>query len=67
MQRKKVFVLHGIDADGYRDILGLWSIGCENRMSWLHILEELKSRGVESAAFFRIDRLKGFESAAVAI
>lgn len=65
-QREKTYILHGIDADGYRDILGVWDIACENRMSWLGILKDLKNRGIQSVYLFRIDCPRGFALAASA-
>jgi putative transposase len=46
--------------DGHRDILGIWAgDGGEGAKYWLHVLTEIKNRGVVDACIVVCDGLKG--------
>ena len=55
-----IYTIYGIDADGQRDILGLYVGEEEGARHWGLLLEDLKRRGVEDVLFFCIDGLTGF-------
>ncbi len=57
---KAIYTCYGIDAEGQRDILGLYINESEGANQWGMILEDLKERGVEEVLFFCVDGLKGF-------
>jgi len=54
------YTTYAIDANGQRDILGLYLTESEGARQWGLILEDLKRRGVEDVLFFSIDGLAGF-------
>jgi putative transposase len=58
---KAVYTAYGVDANGMRDVLGLYLHGSEGARQWGLILEDLRRRGVEDAFFFCVDGLKGFK------
>jgi putative transposase len=61
--KKAVYVALGMRLDGQREVLGLWFEGSEGARFWLHVLTELKSRGVEDILFVCCDGLSGFPQA----
>lgn len=60
---KAIYTCYGVDAEGNRDVLGLYLGGSEGASQWGLILEDLKKRGVEEVFFFCVDGLKGFADA----
>jgi len=60
---KASYVALGIDADGYKDVLGIWIGENEGAKFWLKVCNELKNRGVEDILIVCIDGLKGFPDA----
>jgi transposase-like protein len=58
---KGVYTVLGINADGMRDVLGLYLKESEGSRQWGLILEDLKERGVEDVFIFCVDGLKGFK------
>lgn len=61
---KKVFyTVYGVNAEGERDLLGMYVRTSEGASHWGRILEDLKRRGVEEVLFFCVDGLKGFKEA----
>ena len=60
---KAVYIVIGIDTDGYRDILGMWVGENESARFWLKILGDLKERGVEDILIASVDGLEGFSKA----
>jgi transposase-like protein len=64
---KCVYTAYGVDAEGNRDVLGLYLSGSESSNEWGLILEDLKRRGVIDIIFVCIDGLKGFKQAINAV
>lgn len=58
---KAFYTTYAVDANGQRDILGLYLTESEGARQWGLILEDLKRRGVEDVLFFCIDGLTGFK------
>lgn len=58
---KAVYNCYGVDADGQRDILGMYLSESEGARQWGLVLEDLKRRGVEDVFFFCVDGLTGFK------
>ena len=58
---KAFYTTYGVDANGERDILGLYLTESEGARQWGLVLEDLKKRGVEDVLFFCIDGLPGFK------
>lgn len=44
--KRAVYVIIGVDVDGYKDILGLWIDKTESASFWSNVFEDLKERGV---------------------
>lgn len=59
----------GVDLAGHKDVLGLWAGtgGGESAKFWLHVLTELKNRGVEDVFFVVCDGLKGLPDSVGAV
>ena len=53
----------GIDLDGRKDVLGLWTSANEGAKFWLQVLTELRHRGVKDVFIACVDGLKGFPQA----
>jgi len=64
---KAAYVVLGINLDGNKDILGVWIGENESSKFWLSVLNDLKSRGVQSVFLFCVDGLKGFTEAIGAV
>src|SRR4029453_15761459 len=57
-----------VPVDGERDILGLWAgQGGEGAKYWLHVLTEIKNRGVEDVCIVVCDGLTGLPDAISAV
>lgn len=63
VENRAVFVAIGIDWNGQKDVLGLWTAATEGAKFWLSVLTELKNRGVKDVLIFCVDGLKGFPEA----
>lgn len=61
--KKAVYVILGINSEGYKDILGFYVGESESAKYWLNILNELKSRGVQDILIMCADGLKGLPEA----
>ena len=53
----------GVTLEGQKEILGIWFSANEGAKFWLHVLTELKNRGVRDILIFCVDGLKGFPEA----
>nr|WP_233616050.1 IS256 family transposase [Actinomadura harenae] len=61
---RPIYVALAVTVDGTRDILGLWvGDGGEGAKYWLHVLTELKNRGVADACMVVCDGLTGLPDA----
>jgi transposase-like protein len=61
---RPIYVAMAVTVDGERDILGLWAgDGGEGAKFWLHVLTEIKNRGVGDALMVVCDGLKGLPQA----
>ena len=60
---KAVFLALGVNAEGQKDLLGLWMAENEGAKFWLSVLTELKNRGVQDILIACTDNLKGFSEA----
>jgi len=64
---KAVFVALGVNADGHKELLGMWICRNEGAKFWLHVLTALKNRGLETVFIFCVDGLSGFPEAIEAV
>ncbi|WP_454739020.1 IS256 family transposase [Cupriavidus necator] len=60
---KAVYLALGIQADGQRDVLGLWVEQTEGAKFWLKVFNELKNRGCQDILIAVVDGLKGLTEA----
>lgn len=61
---RPIYVALAVTAEGRREILGLWAgDGGEGAKHWLHILTEIKNRGVNDVLMLVCDGLKGLPEA----
>ncbi|OUQ85002.1 IS256 family transposase, partial [Brevibacillus brevis] len=60
---KAAYMVIGIDLDGHKDVLGMWIGENESAKFWLHVLNELKNRGVQDILITSVDNLRGFTEA----
>ena len=65
--KRAVYVALGVNAEGEKEVLGLWVADTEGAKFWLHVLTELNHRGVEDVFFFCVDGLTGFPEAIEAV
>jgi transposase-like protein len=65
---RPIYVVLGVTVDGERDILGLWAgDGGEGAKYWLHVLTEIKNRGVQDVRIVVCDGLTGLPDAIAAV
>lgn len=63
VENRAVYVAIGIDEEGQKEVLGLWSAANEGAKFWLSVMTELKNRGMRDAYLVCTDGLKGFPQA----
>ncbi len=63
VENRAVHVAIGIDLEGRKDVLGLWTTANEGAKFWLQVVTELRNRGVKDIFIACIDGLKGFPEA----
>lgn len=59
--KKAVYVIIGVDINGYKDILGLWIDKTESGSFWSNVFEDLKERGVNDILYMSSDGIAGFK------
>ena len=67
VSNKAVYLALGIQADGQRDVLGLWIEQTEGAKFWLKVFNELKTRGCQDILIAVVDGLKGLPEAITAV
>jgi len=63
VKNKAVYVALAFNADGEKEVLGLWIEQTEGAKFWLKVINELKARGVNDILIAVVDGLKGFPEA----
>ena len=63
VKNQACYVALGVTIEGERDVLGLWFQQTEGAKFWLHVLTDLKTRGVADILFVCVDGLTGFPEA----
>jgi putative transposase len=58
-----VYLALGVTLAGQKEVLGMWAAPSEGAKFWLHVLTELKNRGVRDIFIGCVDGLKGFPEA----
>ena len=59
--KKAVYVIIGVDVDGYKEILGMWIDKSESSSFWSNVFEDLKERGVEDILYMCSDGVAGLK------
>jgi putative transposase len=67
VENRAVYVAMGVDLEGHKEVLGLWTSANEGAKFWLAVLTELKNRGVKDMLIVCVDGLKGFPQAIEAV
>jgi putative transposase len=60
---KAVYLAVGVNLDGFKEVLGMWTAETEGAKFWLQVVTELKNRGVKDIFVACVDGLKGFPEA----
>jgi putative transposase len=60
---RAVYLAIGVNLDGMKEVLGMWTAQTEGAKFWLAVITELKNRGVADILIACVDGLKGFPEA----
>jgi putative transposase len=63
VENRAVYTAIGVNMEGRKEVLGLWTSANEGAKFWLGVLTELKNRGVKDILIACVDGLKGFPQA----
>lgn len=64
---KSIYIVMGLNTTGRKEVLGLWISETEKASFWMHILTELRARGVQDIIIACTDNLKGLTQAIKAV
>jgi putative transposase len=67
VRNKAVYVVLALNAEGEKEVLGLWIEQTEGAKFWLKVLNDLRNRGVGDILIAVVDGLKGFPEAIAAV
>ncbi len=67
VQNRAVYLAIGINLEGHKEVLGLWTSANEGSKFWLQVLTEIRNRGVKDIFIACVDGLKGFPEAIEAV
>ena len=56
---KSIYIVMGLNTTGRKEVLGLWINETEKASFWMHILTELRARGIQDIIIACTDNLKG--------
>ena len=60
-KKRAIYVIIGVDEQGYKDVLGMWIDKSESASFWTNVFEELKERGVKDILYMSSDGIAGFK------
>jgi len=63
VQNRCIYLAIGVNLEGKKETLGLWTAESEGAKFWLSVLTELSNRGVQDIFIACVDGLKGFTEA----
>jgi putative transposase len=66
VDNKAAYLVTGVDADGFKHVLGIWLGTAEGSRFWAGVLAELRNRGVKDVLFVCCDGLSGLPDAITA-
>lgn len=61
-EKMAIYVIIGVDAYGFKEILGMWIDNTESATFWTNVFEDLKERGVEDILYMSSDGIAGFKN-----
>lgn len=64
---KTIYLAVGLNAEGHKEMLGMWLGENESASFWMSVLTDLRSRGVDDILVTSTDNLKGFTEAITSI
>ncbi len=64
---RAIYLAIGVNTDGLKEVLGLWTAPTEGAKFWLSVVTDLKNRGVADILIACVDGLKGFPEAIEAV
>jgi len=67
VRNKAAHLALGVDADGRKEVLGIWVETNEGAKFWLRVMNELRNRGVEDVLIVVCDGLSGLPQAVEAV
>jgi putative transposase len=67
IENKAIYVALGVNLEGQKEVLGLWTAPTEGAKLWLQVLTEIQHRGVKDIWIACVDGLKGFPEAIAAM
>ena len=63
VDNKAAYLVTGVDADGFKHVLGIWLGTAEGSRFWGGVLAELRNRGIKDVLFVCCDGLNGLPEA----
>jgi len=63
VHNKAAHLVTGVDADGFKHVLGIWLAASEGAGFWAGVLTELRNRGIKDVLFVCCDGLTGLPGA----
>lgn len=63
VDNKAAYLVTGVDADGFKHVLGIWLAASEGARFWAGVLAELRNRGIKDVLFACCDGLNGLPEA----
>jgi transposase-like protein len=63
MQKCTAYACIGVDMDGHKEVLSLHIGAAESSKYWISVMNELKTRGVQTILIFCTDNLRGIDDA----
>lgn len=67
VQNRCIYLAIGVNSEGKKETLGLWTAENEGAKFWLQVLTELQNRGVRDIFIACVDGLKGFTEAITSV
>lgn len=67
VQNRCIYLAIGVNVEGKKETLGLWTAENEGAKFWLSVLTELQNRGVSDIFIACVDGLKGFTEAITSV
>jgi putative transposase len=63
VDNRAAYLVTGVDADGFKHVLGIWLAAAEGARFWGGVLAELRNRGIRDVLFVCCDGLNGLPDA----